>query len=99
MWLLLFSSFHDRSNGALQQTISFRAVDEKNCAVCAAYIINYFSDLARVTLRSKGATMANVKKGNVTPPPQWWKHLREWKRVFWKRERRSQDKEIQRQQK
>lgn len=21
--------------------------------------------------------------------PQWWKHLRDWKRVFWKRERTS----------
>ena len=34
--------------------------------------------------------MANVKKGNVTAPPQWWKHLRDWKRVFWKRERKAQ---------
>ena len=32
--------------------------------------------------------MANVKKGQLTPPPQWRKHLREfWKRVFWKLER------------
>jgi hypothetical protein len=21
--------------------------------------------------------------------PQWWKHLRDWKRVFWKRERKA----------
>ena len=40
--------------------------------------------------------MANVKKGNAAPPPQWWKHLRDWKRVFWKRERRSQDELIKR---
>jgi len=33
--------------------------------------------------------MANVKKGNLTPPPQWWRHLRDWKRVFWKRERKA----------
>ena len=33
--------------------------------------------------------MANVKKGQLTPPPQWWRHLRDWKRVFWKRERRA----------
>jgi hypothetical protein len=33
--------------------------------------------------------MANVKKGILTPPPQWWwKHLRDWKRVFWKKERK-----------
>jgi hypothetical protein len=38
--------------------------------------------------------MANVKKGNLTPPPQWWKHLRDWKRFFWKRERVAQKKEI-----
>jgi hypothetical protein len=31
--------------------------------------------------------MANVKKGHLTAAPQWWKHLRDWKRVFWKRER------------
>ena len=34
--------------------------------------------------------MANVKQGNATKPPQWWKHLRKWKRVFWKAERRAQ---------
>jgi hypothetical protein len=31
--------------------------------------------------------MASVKKGHLRPAPQWWKHLREWKRLFWKRER------------
>ncbi|MFH0934906.1 MAG: DUF1778 domain-containing protein [Pseudomonadota bacterium] len=34
--------------------------------------------------------MANVKQGNLTPPPQWWKHLKEFKRVFWKAERKAQ---------
>lgn len=38
--------------------------------------------------------MASVKKGNLTRPPQWWKHLRDWKRVFWKKERKAQVKEI-----
>jgi hypothetical protein len=33
--------------------------------------------------------VAHVRKGQLTPAPQWWKHLREWKRVFWKRERRA----------
>ena len=33
--------------------------------------------------------MANVKKGQITAPPQWWKHLRWAKRVFWKRERKA----------
>jgi hypothetical protein len=31
--------------------------------------------------------MATVKKGMLTQSPQWWRHLRFWKRVFWKRER------------
>lgn len=38
--------------------------------------------------------MANVKKGNLTGSPQWWKHLRDWKRVFWKTERKAQKKDI-----
>jgi len=33
--------------------------------------------------------MAGVKKGNLTKPPQWWRHLRDWKRIFWKRERKA----------
>lgn len=34
--------------------------------------------------------MASVKRGTLTRPPQWWKHLRPyWRRVFWKRERRA----------
>jgi len=40
--------------------------------------------------------MASVKKGNLAAPPQWWKHLRDWKRVFWKRERRKHSHEIKR---
>lgn len=33
--------------------------------------------------------MANVKQGNLTKPPQWWKHLDWAKRIFWKRERKA----------
>jgi hypothetical protein len=33
--------------------------------------------------------MASVKQGTLTRPPQWWKHLKEYKRVFWKAERRA----------
>jgi len=33
--------------------------------------------------------MAHVRKGQITSSPQWWKHLRDWKRVFWKAERRA----------
>lgn len=38
--------------------------------------------------------MANVKKGNLTAPPQWWQHLRWAKRIFWKGERQAHKKEI-----
>ena len=41
-----------------------------------------------------GDVMANVKQGNLTKSPQWWKHLKDWKRVFWKTERSAQKKEI-----
>ncbi len=34
--------------------------------------------------------MANVKQGNLTKPHQWWKHLKEWKHIFWKAERKEQ---------
>ena len=38
--------------------------------------------------------MAQNHKGQLTPSPQWWKHLRDWKRVFWKTERHAQKKDI-----
>lgn len=38
--------------------------------------------------------MASVKKGTITPSPQWWKHLRDWKRVFWKRERKAHKRDF-----
>lgn len=33
--------------------------------------------------------MATVKKGLLTKSPEWWRHLRRMKRVFWKRERKA----------
>lgn len=36
--------------------------------------------------------MAHVKKGQLAAPPEWWKHLRWTKRLFWKRERRAGQK-------
>lgn len=27
-------------------------------------------------------------RGTVVPKPQWWKHLRDWKRWFWKKDRK-----------
>lgn len=41
--------------------------------------------------------MASVKKGTLTPPPQWWKHLRKWKRKFWKAERKAHAKDTKEQ--
>lgn len=39
--------------------------------------------------------MANKKQGNLTRAPQWWKHLRDWKKIFWKKERQAQNKDIE----
>jgi hypothetical protein len=36
--------------------------------------------------------MATVKKGMLTPPTEWWKHLRWAKRAFWKSERQASKK-------
>ncbi len=36
--------------------------------------------------------MATVKKGILTVSGEWWKHLRETKRAFWKGERRAAKK-------
>lgn len=33
--------------------------------------------------------MAHKQKGLTVPPPQWWKHLRDWKRLFWRKQRAS----------
>lgn len=34
-------------------------------------------------------TMATMKKGILTAAREWWKHLRETKREFWKSERKA----------
>lgn len=36
--------------------------------------------------------MATVKNGMLTAAPEWWKHLREEKRTFWKGERKAAKK-------
>jgi hypothetical protein len=40
--------------------------------------------------------MANVKKGQSVSAPQWWKHLRDWKRVFWKKQRQADKQQVKR---
>jgi hypothetical protein len=42
------------------------------------------------------ACMATVKKGILTPPGEWWKHLRGTKRTFWKGERKAAADEAKR---
>lgn len=41
--------------------------------------------------------MANIKQGNQTSAPQRWKHLKDWKRVFWKSERQAHNTQIKKQ--
>ena len=43
--------------------------------------------------------MAHKHKGQLTPAPQWWKYLKDWKRVFWKTERQAHKKEIKKNEK
>jgi len=45
------------------------------------------------------AVVATVKKGVLTPPGKWWKHLRRIKRLFWKRERTAAKELIRRESK
>ncbi len=41
--------------------------------------------------------MATKKKGILTSSPEWWKHLRKVKRLFWKRERQAGKRDARRQ--
>ena len=34
--------------------------------------------------------MATLKKGILTGSPEWWKHLKWIKRVFWKKRRKAE---------
>ena len=38
--------------------------------------------------------MSSIKKGTLAKPLQWWKHLKEYKKIFWKTERRLTKKDI-----
>jgi hypothetical protein len=38
--------------------------------------------------------MATKKKGILTSAPQWWDHLKDWKKVFWSAERKAAKREI-----
>jgi hypothetical protein len=40
--------------------------------------------------------MANIKKGQTVPAPEWWKHLKRVKRLFWKRQRRADKTRLRR---
>lgn len=41
--------------------------------------------------------MATKKRGVLTSAPQWWKHLRDWKRHFWKKERKAAQRDAKKQ--
>lgn len=41
--------------------------------------------------------MANVKKGQLVPPPEWWPHLRSAKQRFWKQQRQADKREASQQ--
>jgi hypothetical protein len=34
-----------------------------------------------------------ASKSKLTKPPEWWKHLKWCKRVFWKKERQNEKRE------
>jgi len=38
--------------------------------------------------------MATKKKGILTSAPQWWDHLKDWKKVFWSAERKAVQRQI-----
>ena len=63
---------------------------EGACILINEYKVNHADTYAC----NMETTMANVKQGNLTRSPQWWKHLKDWKRVFWKSERQAQKKDI-----
>lgn len=39
--------------------------------------------------------MATVKKGILSPSPEWWKHLKWVKRKFWRKERAAVRRDIE----
>jgi len=39
--------------------------------------------------------MSQKRNGQLVKSPEWWKHLRKYyKRVFWKKERKAESKDI-----
>jgi len=38
--------------------------------------------------------VAHKQQGNLTRSPQWWKHLKDWKRVWHKQERQAYKKMV-----
>jgi hypothetical protein len=41
--------------------------------------------------------MAHVKKGLLSKPPEWWKHLKYMKKIFWNKEKTAVKKDIKKQ--
>jgi hypothetical protein len=42
----------------------------------------------------KESAMAHKQQGNLTASPQWWKHLKDYKRVWHKQERQAYKKMV-----
>jgi hypothetical protein len=40
--------------------------------------------------------MANIRKVHTVPAPEWWKHLKRVKRLFWKRQGRADKMRLRR---
>lgn len=40
--------------------------------------------------------MTHVRKGQLTASGEWRKHLRDWKRIFWKAERKEAQRQARR---
>lgn len=63
----------------------------------SAALLVYHRHVAAVRAYVRGCRdriMATVKKGTHVASPQWWKHLRDWKRTFWKKERKAAETEV-----
>jgi hypothetical protein len=41
--------------------------------------------------------MATIKKGTLAKPRQWWKHMKDYKKVFWHEERQKIKRDIKKQ--
>jgi len=53
--------------------------------------MDFVEDSTMFLSQIKSKRMAS--KSKLTKPPEWWKHLKWCKRVFWKKERQNEKRE------